>query len=101
MHKIALFFPKTAAFRGLRFETEKDKHVPNMSKKLYVYSSYGGLRLYMAGDGIAYALYISLINSETLHTIFICFANSTTAGFARTLRIEFISKSFCVILHKS
>ena len=23
MHKIALFFPKTAAFHGLRFETKK------------------------------------------------------------------------------
>ena len=33
-----------------------------------------------AGDGIAWALYISLINSGTLHTIFICVANYTTAA---------------------
>jgi hypothetical protein len=27
MHKIALFFPKSAAFHGLRFETKKHEQV--------------------------------------------------------------------------
>ena len=41
MHKIALFFPKTAAFHGLRFETKKIKHVKHTSKnKIVLYTPY-------------------------------------------------------------
>ena len=93
MHKIALFFPKTAAFHGLRFETKKNQTSINISKnkkffrttmgfafyggrrdslgivyffdKLHIATNInsspirllsGGLRIYRAGDGIAWAL---------------------------------------------
>ena len=43
-----------------------------------------------AGDGIAYALCTSLINSISLQTLSFRQSDSTTAGFARTLHTFFI-----------
>lgn len=44
------------------------------------FSFFNGLRHDRAGDGIAYALHMSLINSETLQALFISSANYTTAA---------------------
>lgn len=55
MHKIALFFPKTAAFHGLRFETKKIKQV-SIYQNIRSFFALQWASLFMAGDGIAYVL---------------------------------------------
>lgn len=60
MHKIALFFPKTAAFHGLRFETKKIKQV-SIYQNIRNFFVLQWASLFMAGDGPS-ALCTSLIN---------------------------------------
>jgi hypothetical protein len=79
MHKIALFFPKTAAFHCLRFETKKIKQV-SIYQNIRSFFVLQWASLFMAGDGIAYALCTSLINSVSLQTFPSRQINSTTAA---------------------
>lgn len=75
MHKIALFFPKTAAFHGLRFETKKSNTL-NKRKKTRLYDILrivsptlsGGLR-----PNLARILYLITKCDILLTSLLLCF----------------------------
>lgn len=99
MHKIALFLPKTAAFHGLRFETKKNQTSINISKNKKFFRTTMGFAFYGGRRSLGIVYFFDKLHIATnINSSSIRLHNS---GFARTLRNNFISKSFCAIFHKS
>lgn len=82
MHKIALFFPKTAAFHGLRFEMKKTNTLnkrkkPRLFDKLHIAANFNSSSIRLLSGGLrpnlARILYLITKCDILLTSLLLCF----------------------------